>query len=115
MYSREEEEILVIYCQTTSVSAAHATHCATYCTPCRPLLRAFFRMDSNSTSYWPAPHRTPRAPQIQVYKPAEESTVSQWCMAPAHFILLFQLSARQGSCQYLQPALRGLQGFQNHW
>jgi len=34
-------ERLVIYCQTTSVSAAHATHCATYCTPCRPLLRAF--------------------------------------------------------------------------
>ena len=34
-------ERLVIYCQTSSVSAAHATHCATYCTPCRPLLRAF--------------------------------------------------------------------------
>ena len=34
-------ERLVIYCQTTSVSAAHATHCATYCTPCRPLIRAF--------------------------------------------------------------------------
>jgi len=32
---------LVIYCQTTGVSAAHATHCATYCTPCRPLRRAF--------------------------------------------------------------------------
>ena len=35
------EERLVIYCQTTGVSAAHATHCATYCTPCRPLIRAF--------------------------------------------------------------------------
>jgi len=35
------QERLVIYCQTTSVSAAHATHCATYCTPCRPLIRAF--------------------------------------------------------------------------
>ena len=34
-------ERLVIYCQTTGVSAAHATHCATYCTPCRPLKRAF--------------------------------------------------------------------------
>jgi len=34
-------ERLVIYCQTSSVSAAHATHCATYCTPCQPLLRAF--------------------------------------------------------------------------
>jgi hypothetical protein len=34
-------ERLVIYCQTTSVSAAHATHCATHCTPCRPLIRAF--------------------------------------------------------------------------
>ena len=34
-------ERLVIYCQTTSVSAAHATHCATYCTPCRPLIRVF--------------------------------------------------------------------------
>jgi hypothetical protein len=32
---------LVIYCQTTSVSAENATHCATYCTPCRPLIRAF--------------------------------------------------------------------------
>jgi hypothetical protein len=32
---------LVIYCrQTTGVSAAHATHCATHCTPCRPLIRA---------------------------------------------------------------------------
>ena len=34
-------ERLVIYCQTTGVSAAHATHYATYCTPCRPLRRAF--------------------------------------------------------------------------
>ena len=34
-------ERLVIYCQTAGVSAAHATHCATYCTPCRPLRRAF--------------------------------------------------------------------------
>ena len=34
-------ERLVSYCQTTGVSAAHATHCATYCTACRPLLRAF--------------------------------------------------------------------------
>ena len=34
-------ERLVIHCQTTGVSAAHATHCATYCTPCRPLIRAF--------------------------------------------------------------------------
>jgi hypothetical protein len=34
-------ERLIIYCQTTSVSAAHAPHCATYCTPCRPLIRAF--------------------------------------------------------------------------
>ena len=34
-------ERLVIYCQTTGVSAAHAAHCATYCTPCRPLIRAF--------------------------------------------------------------------------
>ena len=34
-------ERLVIYCQTTGFSAAHATHCATYCTPCRPLTRAF--------------------------------------------------------------------------
>ena len=36
-----DSERLVIYCQTTGVSAAHATHCATYCTPCRPLIRAF--------------------------------------------------------------------------
>ena len=34
-------ERLVIYCQTTSVSAAHATYCATCCTPCRPLIGAF--------------------------------------------------------------------------
>ena len=34
-------ERLVIYCQTTGVIAAHATHCATYCTPCRPLIPAF--------------------------------------------------------------------------
>ena len=34
-------ERLVIHCQTLGVSAAHATHCATYCTPCRPLIRAF--------------------------------------------------------------------------
>ena len=39
---------LVICCQTNSVSAAHATHCVTYCTPCRP---KFLQMDSNSTSY----------------------------------------------------------------
>ena len=31
---------LVIMCQSTSVSAAHATHCAAYYTPCRPLIRA---------------------------------------------------------------------------
>ena len=34
-------ERLVIYCQTAGVSAAHATHCATYCTPCQPLIRTF--------------------------------------------------------------------------
>ena len=34
-------ERLVIYCQTNGDSAAHATQCATYCTPCRPLIRAF--------------------------------------------------------------------------
>ena len=38
---RKAIERLVIYCQTTGVSAAHATHCATYCTPCRPFIRAF--------------------------------------------------------------------------
>ena len=32
---------LVMYCQATSVSAAHATRCATYCTPCRPPIRAY--------------------------------------------------------------------------
>ena len=35
------QQRLVSHCQTTSFSAAHATHCATYCTPCRPLIRAF--------------------------------------------------------------------------
>ena len=34
-------ERLVICCPTTGVSAAHATQCATYCTPCRSLIRAF--------------------------------------------------------------------------
>ena len=34
-------ERLVIYCQTTGVSAARVTHCATYFTICRPLIRAF--------------------------------------------------------------------------
>ena len=38
---RNQRERLLIYCKTTSVSATHATHCATYCTPCRPLIRAF--------------------------------------------------------------------------
>ena len=33
----------VIYCPTTSVSAAHATHCATCRNPCRPIIRAFSR------------------------------------------------------------------------
>ena len=32
---------MVICCHTTSGSAAHATHCATHVTPCRPLIRAF--------------------------------------------------------------------------
>ena len=31
----------IIHCRTSSASAAHATHCATFCTPCQPLLRAF--------------------------------------------------------------------------
>ena len=34
-------ERLVIYCRTRSVSAAHATHCAAYCTSCRPRISAF--------------------------------------------------------------------------
>jgi hypothetical protein len=41
MHTIEATERLVIYCQTTSVSVAHATRCASYCTPCRPLKRAF--------------------------------------------------------------------------
>ena len=39
--SQRRPERLVIYCQITGASAAHATHCATHCTPCRPLIRAF--------------------------------------------------------------------------
>jgi hypothetical protein len=39
--STEQRERWVIYCRTTSVSVARATHCASYCTPCRPLIRAF--------------------------------------------------------------------------
>jgi len=42
-------ERLVIYCQTTSASAAHATHCATYCTLCRPLVRAFSGWGNSET------------------------------------------------------------------
>ena len=37
----QDRERLVVYFQTSSVSAAHATHCATNCSPCRPLIRAF--------------------------------------------------------------------------
>ena len=33
------------WCQTTSVSAAHATHCATHCTPCRPLIPGYDRAE----------------------------------------------------------------------
>ena len=33
---------MVIYCQTTSVSAAHATHGATYCTPLLNTLQGYF-------------------------------------------------------------------------
>jgi len=35
------QQTFVIHFQTSRVSAAHATHRATYCTPCRPLTRAF--------------------------------------------------------------------------
>ena len=37
------KENLVIYCPTTSVSATHATHCATYFPPCQPLIQACTR------------------------------------------------------------------------
>ena len=43
-------ERLVIYCQTTGVSAAHATHCATYCTPVSAAHTSIFRMDSNANA-----------------------------------------------------------------
>ena len=43
-------ERLVIHCRKTSVSAAHATHCATL-QPMSAAYMSIFRMDSNSTSY----------------------------------------------------------------
>ena len=45
-------ERFVIYCQTTSASAAHATRCATYCTRVGRSYEHFriSRMDSNSTA-----------------------------------------------------------------
>jgi len=49
-YLRAPAERLVIYCQTTGVSAAHASHCATYY-PVSAAHTNIFRMDSNSTSY----------------------------------------------------------------
>ena len=46
-------ERLVIYCQTTGVSTAHATHCATYhiLYPVSAAHTSIFRIDSNFTSY----------------------------------------------------------------
>ena len=40
--STAEQQRLVLYCRTTSVSAAHAAHCATHFTPCWPTIRDFF-------------------------------------------------------------------------
>ena len=57
---------LVIYCQTTSVSAAHATHCATYSPPCRPPIRAFSGWD-----------RTPIPTECR------EHSIRQWTAAGA--------------------------------
>ena len=57
-------ERLIIYCQTTGVSAAHAAHCATYCTPCRQLTRAFpgwIRTPPSTCALYP-----PRAATSQV-------------------------------------------------
>ena len=58
---------MVSYCRTTSTSTAPCTsrrmccprHCATYCAPCQPLSRAFFLMDSISTS-----NRNPKHKQV---------------------------------------------------
>ena len=58
---------MVIYCQTTGVSAAHATHCATYCNPCRPLLRAFsgwIRTPTLQAGNWTRSRLTP--PELPV-------------------------------------------------
>ena len=49
--SGRQQERLVFYCRTTSASTAPCTsrrmccltHCARYCAPCQPLLRAFSR------------------------------------------------------------------------
>ena len=107
-------ERLVIYCQTSSVSAAHATHCATNCTPCRPLLRAF-----SGWSLTPPPtpdaHRVhPQGPQ----GPAEHMTpeVSHPRKSRAESILFGAetcvLRARRRWCLPLQnrlgPMLTGL-------
>ena len=76
---------LVFYCQTTSVSAAHAAQCATYCTPCRPLIGAF----SDGFGYHLLPHiyhtraRAAIEPAL-LWPKAEKGTAShgfQGCLA----------------------------------
>ena len=64
---RAESKRLVIYCQTTSVSTAHATHCATYCTPNQPLMRAFsgsIRTPPPASSTWNTATRGQHAPSL---------------------------------------------------
>ena len=62
------KERLVVYYHSTSASAAHATHCATYCIPSRPHIRAFsqwIRTPRESLTQGPDPHRTPKSESRQ--------------------------------------------------
>ena len=69
---------LVMYCQPTSVSTAHTTHCDTYCTPCRPLIRAF--------SGW---IRTPPPTSDLKHKSRARSEIRLWrCSGGSHPTLM---------------------------
>ena len=94
-WARRCAERLVIYCQTTSVSAAHATHCATYCTPFRPLIRAF--------SGW---IRTP--PPTQMCKRHGEE------VGEPSFFFFITLEPRVEYTEVYEPSIRALFGTASH-
>ena len=91
-------ERLVIYCQTTGVSAAHATHCATYCTPCRPLIRAF--------SGWirtPPPTWYRQTPPLEGWAHVREC----WIHPVRVFVTPREYSARPGGAEHSPGRVSG--------